>query len=62
MNYKEAGKYLNEVNKFGSVLGLDNIKVLLKKIGNPQNDLKAVHIAGTNGKGSTGAFIENIIL
>lgn len=59
--YKEAREYLNGITKYGSVLGLDTIKELLKRLGNPQNDLKFVHIAGTNGKGSTLAFISTIL-
>lgn len=62
MNYKEARDYLDKVSIYGSVLGLDSIKRLLKKIGNPEKELRVVHIAGTNGKGSTGAFIQNILM
>ena len=53
MNYEEAMNFIQNTNKFGSVLGLDNIKELLERLGNPQDQLKVVHIAGTNGKGST---------
>lgn len=42
-------------------LGLDNIKYLCAKLNNPEDDLKFIHIAGTNGKGSTGAFISSIL-
>ena len=42
------------------VLGLDNIKELLERLGNPQDQLRVVHIAGTNGKGSTLAFLAGI--
>ena len=56
MNYEEAMNFIQNTNKFGSVLGLDNIKELLERLGNPQDQLKVVHIAGTNGKGSTLAF------
>jgi dihydrofolate synthase/folylpolyglutamate synthase len=59
--YTEAREYLNGITKYGSVLGLTNIKELLKRLGNPQNDLTFVHIAGTNGKGSTLAFISTIL-
>ena len=60
MNYKEAMNFIQNTNKFGSVLGLDNIKELLERLGNPQDQLKVVHIAGTNGKGSTLAFLAGI--
>lgn len=59
MNYKEAREYINE--KRGIVPGLSTIRRLCAALGNPQDNLKIVHIAGTNGKGSTGAFIEAIL-
>ena len=62
MNYKEAREYLESTNKYGSVLGLNTIKELLKRIDNPQDKLKVVHFAGTNGKGSTMAYLESILL
>ncbi|MCR5837943.1 MAG: bifunctional folylpolyglutamate synthase/dihydrofolate synthase [Lachnospiraceae bacterium] len=61
MNCKESLDYISSVSIYGSVLGLDSIKELLKRLDNPQNKLKAVHIAGTNGKGSTIAFIESAL-
>lgn len=61
MNYSEAREYLKNVNKLGSILGLNTIKELLKRLGNPQNELKVVHIAGTNGKGSIMTFVQNIL-
>ena len=50
MTYKEARVYLDEMSKYGSVLGLDTIRGLLHELGDPQDDLKFIHIAGTNGK------------
>ncbi|MBR4754796.1 MAG: bifunctional folylpolyglutamate synthase/dihydrofolate synthase, partial [Lachnospiraceae bacterium] len=61
MTYEEAREYLNNVAAGGSVLGLENITALLEELGNPQDKLKFVHIAGTNGKGSTLAFISTIL-
>ena len=61
MNYEEAMNFIQNTSKFGSVLGLDNIKELLERLGNPQDQLKVVHIAGTNGKGSTLAFLVDIV-
>lgn len=61
MEYKEALEYINETKKIGSVLGLANITELLNRLENPQNKLKFVHIAGTNGKGSTSAYISSIL-
>ena len=60
MNYEEAMNFTQNTNKFGSVLGLDNIRELLERLGNPQDQLRVVHIAGTNGKGSTLAFLAGI--
>ncbi len=62
MKYKEAKEFLNSTNKYGSVLGLETIKELLDRLGNPQNNLKVVHFAGTNGKGSTMAYLESILI
>lgn len=61
MNYKQAMEYMEEIAKYGSVPGLTNIINLCEKLGNPQNDLKFVHIAGTNGKGSTLAYISTVL-
>lgn len=61
MNYNEALEYIHGTKKFGSKLGLENIKMLLKLLGDPHKGLKVIHIAGTNGKGSTASFIENIL-
>ena len=61
MNYQEAMKYMEKVGTYGIVPGLDNIRELCRRLGDPQNDLKFVHIAGTNGKGSTLAYISNIL-
>ena len=60
MNYEEAMNFIQNTNKIGSVLGLDNIRELLERLGNPQDQLRVVHIAGTNGKGSTLAFLAGI--
>ncbi|MCL2375175.1 MAG: Mur ligase family protein [Firmicutes bacterium] len=57
---KENIKRLYALSSMGSRLGLDSIKALLQKMGNPQNKLKVVHVAGTNGKGSTIAFLEKM--
>lgn len=62
MNYREALDYIHGTKKFGSKLGLDNITELLRLLGNPHNDLKFIHVAGTNGKGSTSSFIANMLI
>ncbi|HOQ08422.1 MAG TPA: folylpolyglutamate synthase/dihydrofolate synthase family protein [Clostridiales bacterium] len=61
MTYEEALEYINGANRFGKKLGLQNIRMLLKMMGDPQKELRFVHIAGTNGKGSTSAFIASIL-
>lgn len=61
MNYKKALKYIEETHKFGIRLGLDNMYKLLELLGNPQDGLKIIHVAGTNGKGSTCSFITSIL-
>lgn len=61
MNYEEARVYLDNVAKYGSVLGLDAMRELLKRLGNPEKGRKIVHIAGTNGKGSVLAFLSTVL-
>ncbi|AKL94289.1 tetrahydrofolylpolyglutamate synthase/dihydrofolate synthase FolC [Clostridium aceticum] len=61
MNYQEAIEYIHGTYKFGSKLGLENIKYLLDLLGNPQKELKVIHVAGTNGKGSTSSFINGVL-
>ena len=62
MNYSEARKFVEETTKYGSILGLDTIKTLLGELGNPQDKVKIVHVAGTNGKGSVFTFVQNVLL
>ena len=61
MTYKEARVYLDEMSKYGSVLGLDTVRELLRELGNPQESLQFIHIAGTNGKGSVLAYISTVL-
>lgn len=61
MNYTEALNYIHGTYKFGSKLGLENIKSLMDALGNPQKRLKFVHVAGTNGKGSTSSMIASVL-
>lgn len=61
MNYREAMEYVEELQQYGSVLGLDTMRELCARLGNPQDQLKFVHIAGTNGKGSTLAYISTVL-
>lgn len=61
MGYKETLEYIHSVQWRGSRLGLERTRELMEKLGNPEKKLKFVHIAGTNGKGSTSACIESIL-
>ena len=60
MTYDEALTYIHSICWKGSVLGLGRTHELLKKTGNPEKRLRFVHIAGTNGKGSTAAMLASI--
>lgn len=61
MNYNEAVEFISEAEGYGIVPGLDSIERLCRELSEPQNKLNIIHIAGTNGKGSTGAFIDSIL-
>ena len=62
MNYTEAREYLDNVSASGIILGLDSIRALMEELENPQDDLRIVHIAGTNGKGSILSYTKNILM
>ena len=61
MNIETSLKKLFSLHTFGIKLGLDNTIGFLNHLGNPQNELKAIHIAGSNGKGSTASFISSFL-
>jgi dihydrofolate synthase/folylpolyglutamate synthase len=61
MNYTEALDYMKKAAERGSVLGLSRITELLRRMGDPQDSIKTVHIAGTNGKGSFGAMLTSVL-
>lgn len=61
MDYKEAMAYINGTEVFGSRLGLERITRLTELLGRPQDSLRIIHVAGTNGKGSVTAFIRGIL-
>jgi len=61
MNYNEALEYIHKINWVFCNPGLDRIKHLCNKLGNPQKNLKFIHVAGTNGKGSFCAMLSNIL-
>lgn len=61
MTYREAVEYIQSTTRFGAKLGLDKILRLCELLGNPQNIPHVVHVAGTNGKGSTTAMIASVL-
>ncbi len=60
MNYGETLNHIHSLGKFSKPAGLDRITVTLKKLNDPQNNFKSIHIAGTNGKGSVSAMLAKI--
>ena len=61
MNYSEALAYIHSLLQFGSKPGLDRVSRLVSLAGNPEKDLKFIHIAGTSGKGSTASYCASIL-
>lgn len=62
MNYNESIGYIENTAKFGKNKGLERTNKILELLGNPHKDLKCIHIAGTNGKGSTTAMLTQILI
>ena len=61
MNYTEAKEYLRTASERGSILGLERVKELLRLMGDPQEKVSVIHVAGTNGKGSFGAMMTSVL-
>lgn len=61
MNYTETISYIHSTPRFSRILGNDALKKLMHHLGNPEKQLKFIHIGGTNGKGSTAAMCESIL-
>lgn len=61
MNYTEAVDYIEEVPKFTKKNGPENTLELLRRIGHPERNMKIIHVAGTNGKGSVCAFLASVL-
>jgi dihydrofolate synthase/folylpolyglutamate synthase len=59
--YQESLDYLYGLEKFGMIFGLTQVERILEAIGNPQREVQAIHIGGTNGKGSTAAMMASIL-
>lgn len=62
MNYTQSVDYIHSLLKFGIKPGLERIKAMLDMIGNPEKDMKFIHIAGTNGKGTTSTMLSDILI
>lgn len=61
MNYNDALEFVHSLSKFGSKPGLERVSRLVSLAGEPQKDLKFIHIAGTSGKGSTASLCASIL-
>lgn len=61
MTYEEAVRYIDDIPKFTKKNTLDNTKILLERLGNPERFMKILHVAGTNGKGSVCAYLSSIL-
>lgn len=61
MDYTEAIDYINNRKWFGGGAGLERMRMLMEKLGDPQKELRFVHIAGTNGKGSCAAMLASML-
>lgn len=61
MDYQESLTYLKRCSALGSKPGLETVRELLRRLGNPQDSLRIIHLAGTNGKGSVGCFLQSVL-
>lgn len=61
VNYIEAVAYIEEIPKFTTKHPLEHTKELLRRLGDPQDNMKVIHVAGTNGKGSTCAYLASML-
>lgn len=61
MTYDETMNWIHQMEQFGINLGLERMEELLNRMGRPERDLKIIHVAGTNGKGSVCTFISAIL-
>lgn len=62
MYFEDAIKFIEECHSHGTRLSLDNMKKILTLLGDPHKNIRFIHVAGTNGKGSTSSFISSILM
>lgn len=60
MDYNKTLEYIHSLGNFSMTATLQRIKAVMEKLGNPQNKIKVIHIAGTNGKGSVSAMLSSV--
>ena len=61
LNYRQAVDYIEQIPKFTEKHPLEHTKEMLRRLGNPQNDFRVIHVAGTNGKGSVCAYLASML-
>ena len=61
MDYNRAWSYLDSLQFFKIKLGLESMERFLGRLGNPQRELRFLHVAGTNGKGSTASALQTLL-
>lgn len=62
LSEKETKDYIMEIQKSGSILGLESIRELMRELKDVQDELRVIHVAGTNGKGSVCAMLESVLI
>ena len=63
MDYQQSRAYIRDAEQYaGGAMDLINIKELMKRLGNPQDQLKYIHVAGTNGTGSVIAYLYTTLM
>lgn len=60
LTYEETVTAIENKRRFGNLKGVEISKIMLEKLGHPEKDLRIIHIAGTNGKGSVSAFLRSV--
>ena len=61
MTFEETMQWIRRMEMSGIILGLERMEELLNRMGRPERELKIIHVAGTNGKGSVCTFISAIL-